>query len=168
LLYQIRIDSYGPELTFNHECPKCNKTSGYKIDLNEIVADGTIKIHPYREPLRVELPRSGGYAVIRHMTGRDEKNLTQLANSNNRALNAATLLRIAELNGKEPSPQEWLELIGEDRAIIRGAIEAMNKAGLDMELELTCLECGSDYKIALSAVPDFFVPSKTNTERYME
>jgi hypothetical protein len=161
LLYQLRIDSYGPEMVFNQECPTCKKTSGYKVDLNELLADGTVKIHPYHDqPLRVELPRSGGYAVISHLTGHDERKLTQYKDN---FLSAAMLLLTRELNGKPPTRKDMDELIGEDLAVIRGAMDEMMEAGLDAKIELTCLNCGRDYPVGLHMIPDFFVPKKMST-----
>ncbi|MDR3077032.1 MAG: hypothetical protein LBU26_06990 [Synergistaceae bacterium] len=161
LLYQLRIESYGPEMVFNHECPSCKKTSGYKADLKELLADGDIKIHPYRdEPLRVELPRSGGYAVVDYMTGHEERRLSQ---KKDKSLSDLIHIRVKELNGKPPSQHDLDGLIGEDMSVIRGAIDIMSKGGLDPLIELTCLECGRDYKASLASIDDFFVPTRTNT-----
>ena len=162
LLYQIRVDSYGPDMVFNHECPKCKKTNGYKVDLKELLENKTVKIYPYKdEPLRVKLPRSGGYAIVKHATGHDERRAAQIKDD---MITGGMLLRTAELNGKPPTRKEMEELIGEDRAVIRGAMEAMNKAGLWPEIELTCLECNSDYQAPLQGIPDFFVPTKMSME----
>jgi len=162
MLYKLRIESYGPEMIFNNECPSCKKTSGYEVNLNELLENGTIKIYPYHDkPLRINLPRSGGYALIAHMTGHDERNLIQLKDT---PLSGAMLLRVAELNGKQPTRKEIDELIGEDLAAIRGGIRDMGRAGLVSSIELTCLDCGNEYTVELANISDFFVPMKTSME----
>ncbi|MDR1514924.1 MAG: hypothetical protein LBS45_04450 [Synergistaceae bacterium] len=160
LLYEMRIDSYGPDMTFNHQCPTCKKTSGYQVDLRELLDDGTIKIYPYRdEPLRVELPRSGGYAVIGYMTGHEERKAAQIKDN---PMSGTMLLRVKELNGKPPTIKDFDALIGEDLAAIRGGIKEMQNGGLAPTLDLTCLDCGNEYSADLRFIPDFFVPTKTN------
>jgi hypothetical protein len=160
LLYELRIDSYGPGMTFNYQCPSCKKTSGYQVNLRELIDNETIKIRPYRDgPLRVELPRSGGHAVVDHPTGREEKKLYDP----NITLSGVMLLRVKELNGKPPTPKDMDALIGEDLAAIRGGIAEMNNGGLDLSLDLTCLDCGNDYTVNLRNLPDFFVLAKTST-----
>jgi hypothetical protein len=161
LLYQLRILSYGPGVTFNSQCPLCKKTSGYQVDLQELLDDGTVKVFPYRdEPLRVDLPRSGGYAVIDYMTGHEERKAAQLKDN---PMSGAMLLRVKELNGKPPARKDLDELIGEDLAAIRGGIKEMQDGGLVPALELTCLDCGNDYEADLRSIFDFFAPTKTST-----
>jgi hypothetical protein len=162
LLYQIRLDSYGPDMTFKYECPSCGRTSGYYMNLREALDDGTIKIIPYRdEPLRVDLPRCGGYAVVGCMTGREAKKIRQLKDF---PISGRMLIRVSELNGKPPTREAMDELIGEDLAIIRGAISEMDNAGLIPSIELKCLECGRDYSAALPSIPDFFMPKMTSMD----
>ncbi|MDR3280365.1 MAG: hypothetical protein LBT23_07620 [Synergistaceae bacterium] len=162
MLYKLRIESYGPEMIFNYECPSCKKTSGYKVDLNEMLEDGTVKVYPYRdEALRVELPRSGGYALIEYMTGHDERRLAQLKSA---SFCDATLIRIAELNGNPPTRKDLDDLIGKDLSAIRNGISEMANAGLVSTIELTCLDCGKDYTVGLASIMDFFAPWKTSTE----
>ncbi|MDR1021021.1 MAG: hypothetical protein LBL73_09710 [Synergistaceae bacterium] len=161
LLYEIRIDSYGPGMTFNYQCPSCKKTSGYQIDLRKLLDDETIKVHPYRDgPLRVELPRSGGYAVIDYMTGREERKGAQLKGN---PISGTILIRVKELNGRPPTLKDYDALIGEDLAVIRGGIKEMENGGLFPTLELTCLDCGNEYPADLRSIIDFFAPTKTST-----
>jgi hypothetical protein len=166
LLYKIRVDSYGPEMIFNQDCPECKKTNGYKVDLDQLLEDEILKVYPYRtEPIRVELPRSGGYAEIQHMTGHDERKMAQFKDN---PLSGSMLLRTSILNGHPPTRKEFDELVGEDLAAIRGAIKESGKAGLVALLELDCQYCGKTYEVGLASIPDFFVPTKTNTESATE
>lgn len=160
LLYQIRLDSYGPEMVFNHECPGCKKTNGYSVDLNQLLDDEILKVYPYHDgPVRIELPRSGGYAEILHMTGHDERKMAQYKDN---PLSGAMLLRTAILNGHQPTRKDFDEMQGEDLAAIRGGIAEANKGGLDPSLELDCQYCGKTFSTVLSSIPDFFVPTKTS------
>ena len=160
LLYQIRVDSYGPEMVFNADCSGCKKANGYSVDLNQLLDDEIIKVYPYREgSVRVELPRCGGYAEIAHMTGHDERKMAQYKDN---PLSGAMLLRTATLNGRTPTRKDFDELVGEDLAAIRGGIAEANKGGLDPTIELDCQYCGKTFSTILSSIPDFFVPTKTN------
>jgi hypothetical protein len=161
LLYQLRIISYGPSVIFNSQCPLCKKTSGYDVNLQEMLDNGTIHVYPYRdETLRVELPRSGGYAIIDYMTGHEERKAAQIKDN---PMSGATLLRTKELNGKSPTRKDLDELIGEDLAAIRGGIKEMQNGGLVPMLDLTCMDCGNEYEADLRSIFDFFAPTKTST-----
>lgn len=158
LLLHVRINAYGPDMVFNNKCPQCNKTSGYQVNLEDMLNDGTLKIHPYpEEPARFDLP-SGGWFEINHMTGRDERKFAQL--KNDQKLSTVTILRIASLNGNAPKLRDFEELSGRDLMVIREAISEF-KGGLIPTINLECLECGNSYDVHLSGIPDFFVPSKT-------
>lgn len=160
LLVQIRIDAYGPEMVFNHQCPQCKKTSGYRVDLEEMLEDETLKVYPYMEsPVRIDLP-SGGHAEVRYMTGQDERKMAQMKDN---LLSGGMLLRIESLNGEAPTRKMLDELSGRDLLALREAMSGM-KGGLYAAIELDCLECGNSYETPLSGIPDFFIPSRTKLE----
>ena len=64
LLMQIRMLNYGPDMTFNYECPKCGKTSGYSMNLQEMLDNGTLKVYSYREDLPLIVETRSGIAEI--------------------------------------------------------------------------------------------------------
>lgn len=159
LLLMIRIEGFGPELCFNSKCPECKKTAGYTANLEEMLADGTFKIHPYGEnPRRVELPVSGGYAEIVHMTGAIERRMAKLPEND---LHQLMLLRIASLNGNPATIKDLENMYGRDLLALRSAMNEM-RGGLAAEIELECAECGNTYTVPLTGIQDFFLPAKTS------
>ncbi len=155
LLVQIRINAYGADMIFNYECPKCNRTAGYQINLEDMLNTGELKVSPYKEtPLRVDLP-SGGYVDMDYLNGHDERRLARIKENR---LSAATISFLKSINGSEPTLKGYEKLTGRDLMTIRGAISDMG-GGLVPVIELECLECGSVNGAELAGIPDFFMPS---------
>jgi hypothetical protein len=158
LLLMIRMEAFGPEMVFESECPKCNKTSIYKMNLKEMLDDDTLAIHPYEEsPKTVHLPASGGSAEIVYMTGAIERKMFNLPEG---SLHAAMLLRIATLDGRRATLKDLEDMKGRDLLELRSAMTEM-KGGLDSTLELDCFECNRSYETSLSRISDFLFPTKT-------
>lgn len=161
LLMAIRIEGFGPDMIFTSTCPKCGKESGYQINLQNKLDDGTFPVIPYQDaPQRIELPVSGGYAEIGYMTGQRERQMAQLPDN---AIHQGMLLRIESLNGERPTLKDLENMHGRDLLALRAAMGDM-RGGLDSTIELDCGECGASYKISIASVPDFFVPSMTSLE----
>lgn len=157
LLLQIRMMNYGSDLTFSYKCPKCGKTSGYSLDLQEMLNDGTLKVYPYREDMPLIVKTRGGIAEIEYPTGRQEQWLASLPNMD-RIHIAMAFCRM--FNGKPPEYKDFANLFAKDIAEIRKAGNSL-KGGLDAEIELDCLECDNSYSVMLYQIPDFFTPLMT-------
>jgi hypothetical protein len=159
LLLMIRIEAFGPEMVFESECPKCNKTSVYKVNLQELLDDGTLAVRPYEEsPKVVHLPASGGSAEIVYMTGAIERQMFNLPDG---SLHASMLQRIASIDGHKPTLKDLENMRGRDLLALRSAMTEM-KGGLDSTLELDCLECNRSYETSLAGIRDFLFPTKTD------
>ena len=159
LLLMIRIEGLGEQMDFNSKCPNCGHTSGYSVNLKQMLDDGTLKIEPYGdEPRRVGLP-SGGYAEIIYLTGEAERSASKLPRD---AIHAAMLLRTTCINGERPNIKT-LEIIPmRDLCALRAALTEM-QGGLLPEIELDCPECGNSYEIGVHTVQDFLSPLKMKT-----
>jgi hypothetical protein len=161
LLLMIRMEAFGPEMIFEHECPNCKKTSIYKTNLQEMLDDQRLAILPYGEnPRTIHLPVSGGSAEIVHMTGVIERQMVKLPEG---AFHATMLLRIASIDGRSPTLKDLENMRGRDLLALRSAMSEM-KGGLDSTFELDCLECGNSYETGLPGIRDFLFPMRTNTE----
>ena len=159
LALQIRMLNYGPELIFNHECPKCGKTSGYKVDLQEMLDDGTLQVHPYRKDVPIMLETRAGTAEIDYMTGRVEQWLAEQKELDTIKIAVASC---KSFNGKPPVYKEFTEMFSGDLARIRLAGSELNaKGGLNASIELDCPDCGNSYSVMLYQIPDFFTPLTT-------
>lgn len=160
LLLRIRIAGLGANMDFNSKCPECGHTSGYSVDLQQMLDDGTLKVEPYEEePKRVDLP-SGRYAEIGYLTGGMERAASKLQRDD---LHAAMLLRIESIDGEHATIKTLEDMSMGDLTALRGALADM-QGGLLPEIELDCAECGNSYEIGVHTVQDFLFPLKTKTE----
>lgn len=161
LLLKLRVEAYGPKMVFNYACPSCKETSGYEADLDEMLANGELEVHDYSpSPIQVDLPRSGGCAEVRHLTGHDERKAFGM---DLKGTFSATLPLTSSLNGEPPTIKALKELPAGDLLAIRQAALSL-KGGLDPSIELKCLDCGTKYRVKLGAIPDFFTPTRTTLE----
>ena len=159
LALQIRMLNYGPELIFNHKCPECGTTSGYKINLQEMLDDGTLQVHPYRKDVPITVETRAGIAEIDYMTGRTEQ---WLAEQKELDLTKIAMASCKSFNGKPPEYKDFTEMFVRDLSQIRLASNELNaKGGLTASIELDCPECSSSYSVMLYQIPDFFTPLTT-------
>ena len=154
LLLKIRMQSYGDEMIFNYECPKCHETSGYELNLKQLLDNGELKVYPYREDTPISVEIRNGIAEIDYMTGRSEQWLASLKNIETIHMAMAAC---KSFNGKAPEYKDFLKLPTRDISKIRMAYSEL-KGGLDPQIELECFECDSNNKIMLYQIPDFFTP----------
>ena len=154
LLIQIRMLNYGPDMTFNYECPKCGKTSGYQLNLQEMLDNGTLKVYPYREDVPFTLETRSGIAEIDYPTGRTEMWLAGLRDMDRIHL---AMAMCKSFNGKPPDYKEFASMFAKDISEIRKAGNNLH-GGLETTIELDCLECNSSYNVLLQSIPDFFTP----------
>ena len=157
LLLQIRMQSYGDEMVFNYECPKCHKTSGYNFSLQELLDTQELKIYPYREDTPISIETREGVAEVDYLTGRKEQWLATVKEIDPIYLAMAACV---SFNGKAPEYKDFLKLKTRDISKIRAAFSEL-KGGLDPQIELNCDECDNSYKVMLYQIPDFFMPTTT-------
>ena len=157
LLLRIRMMSYGDEFVFNYECPKCHKTSGYQLNLQDMLDNDELKIYPYRDDVPILVETRSGTAEIDYMTGRTEQWLASLPKVDTIHLAMAAC---KSFNGKAPVYKVFEDMYTKDLSEIR-KVYANLKGGLDAQIELDCPECDTSNKVMLYAIPDFFTPLTT-------
>ena len=154
LLLQLRMLNYGPDMTFNYKCPKCGKTSGYSMNLQQMLDDGTLKVHPYREDVAIIVETRSGTAEVTYTTGRTEDWFASLREPDRIHL---AMGLCSSFNGHPPEYKEFAGLFAKDISEIRKVGNSL-KGGLDPEIELDCLECDFSYEVMLYSISDFFTP----------
>ena len=154
LLVQIRIQNYGADMTFSYKCPICGKTSGYSINLQEMLDDGTLKVYPYRDDMPIIVNTRSGLAEIDYPTGRTEQWLASLKNIDRIHL---AMAMCSNFNGHAPEYKDFANMFVKDISEIRKIGNSL-KGGLDLSIELDCPECDSSYNVLLQQIPDFFIP----------
>ena len=157
LLLRIRMQSYGNEIIFNRECPKCHKTSGYKMDLQEMLDKGELKVYPFRDDVPIIVETRDGVAEVDYMTGRTEQWLMQQKEIDSVIM---ALAACKMFNNHAPTYKEFENMRAKDLNKIRLTFLDL-KGGLDPRIELVCLDCNNSYSISLHEIPDFFIPRTT-------
>lgn len=154
LLLQIRILNYGADMTFNYTCPNCGKVSGYSLNLQDMLDDGTIKVYPYRDDLPLVVSTRSGIAEIDYPTGRTEQWLTGLKDIDRIHL---AMAMCSKFNGHPPEYKEFSSLFAKDISEIRKTGSSL-KGGLDPTIELDCSDCNTSFPVLFHRIPDFFMP----------
>ena len=154
LLLQIRMMNYGSELSFNYTCPKCGKVSGYSMNLQEMLDDGTLKVDPYREDMPIVVETRSGIAEIDYPTGRTEQWFAGLKDIDRIHL---AMGMCSKFNGHAPEYKDFAGMFVKDISEIR-KVGSNLKGGLNLGIELDCPECDSSYTVTLQQIPDFFIP----------
>ena len=154
LILQARIFNYGAEMMFNYKCPKCGKTSGYSMNLQEMLDDGTLKVYPYRDDVPITIETRSGTVEVDYLTGREEQWLAGLKDIDRIHL---AMAMCKSLNGRAPEYKEFASMFAKDITEIRKFGNSL-KGGLDATIELECLECDNSYNVMLYEIPDFFTP----------
>jgi len=156
LILRIRMNSYGDELDFNYKCPACGHTSGYHLNFQEALDNGTLKVYPFKEDMPIVVNTRSGIAEIDYMTGRDEE---WLAMQKEIDLINIAVAGCSAFNGHKPTYKEFENLLVKDLTKIRMAILNL-KGGLEPKIELECSnpECNHNYDVMLYQIPDFFTP----------
>ena len=157
LLMKIRMATYGDEVVFNYKCPNCGKTAGYLLNLRERLDDGTLKIHPFRKDTPLKIETSAGIAEVDYMTCRREQWLNE-----QKEVDPINLVMAfcTSFDGKAPDYKTFENLYARDLNKIRLAGTGL-KGGLEPNIELDCLKCGTSYKASLFSIQDFFTPLTT-------
>lgn len=154
LLLRIRMQSYGTKLIFNYQCPKCGKTSGYELDLQNLLDNEILKVYPYRQDVPITVETRNGTAEIDYMTGRSEQWLAMQDNIDTIHIAMASC---KSFNGKAPEYKDFKNLYVKDISAIRMAAADL-KGGLEAQIKLECPECDNEYSVMLYQIPDFFTP----------
>ncbi|MDR1648921.1 MAG: hypothetical protein LBR71_01560 [Synergistaceae bacterium] len=157
LLLRIRMQSFGESMAFNHSCPECKKTAGYRVDFQDLLDSGELKIYPYREDVPIELEIRGGVAVIDYADGHRERLCAAQKEIDPVVL---SMMYCKTLNGEKPTYEAFAKLFSRDLAKIRETFLSL-RGGLNPEIELECLECGYSFPVNLAGIQDFFFPSMT-------
>lgn len=157
LLLQIRIMNYGSDMVFSYKCPKCGKVSGYSLDLQQMLDDGSLKVYPYRDDVPLKIETRSGIVEIDYPTGRTEQWVAGLKDMDRIHL---AMAMCSSFNGHPPEYKDFAGMFAKDISEIR-KIGNNLKGGLDPAIELDCPECDSSYSVMLYQIPDFFTPLTT-------
>lgn len=155
MLIKLRELSMGGEIEVNHTCPYCKAQLKTFLDVSEL------DINPFKGLREVpfELPR--GYkdkkgivhksGIMRLPTGTDREILTPLAKKNLATASTVMLTRICKFDdGLVITEDTMADLTVKDREYLQNLLFD-NQFGLNLEVEVTCNQCGETFKGSLNS-----------------
>lgn len=158
ILREIRKMSYGNEIELNHVCP--NKECGIKlqtfIDIDELPV---IEFKGDRI-IKFDLPK--GYkdkkgvihkeGTIRLPNGLDREITVPLAKNNPAKAHTSLLTRLCKFNDGYPVDDDLMSsLTVRDREYLSNLLKD-NIFGIETEVEVSCPDCGTNFKVSLNVV----------------
>jgi len=174
IIVATRVSGYGNEYATNVTCPNCAHTQKYEFDLNE----STIYHGENAQDLQITdhgdgtfstvLPRSNFDVRFRLLTGRDEKTLSQQAESGRKSRglekNITTQLKnmIVSINNEDNRQVigQGIELLPSlDARHLRTAYK-LAAPNIDLSQYFECEECGHEETMEVPLTADFFWPDR--------
>ena len=170
LMVAIRITGYGPEYAVEMECPDCSVKSPHSFNLAALPIK-RLEIEPALAGANLfefKLPKSGKVVKFKFMTGRDEEEMTVLAEKQKKLglpsdsnITTSLLYSILAVDGIE------------DRSKISGFVKNMpamdslalrnymkdNEPGIIMKQDTTCNACGHSEEVSMPLGVTFLWPS---------
>lgn len=157
IMLKIREATVGEEIEGNYTCPvsDCKASIDTVIDLDEL------EIIPFNgvELIEFELPKgitSKDGTILKNGTmrrpkGLDREILDKVARTNIGTANTLMLTRcIVDLEGTKVTDDQVRNLSIKDRRYLMKLLEE-NKFGVNLDVELTCPQCGEMFKASLNA-----------------
>lgn len=148
---------------FASACPACQEEATHVLDLRDL--EVTLMPEPERREYDVTLPRAQKVVRFRLLTVADERRLVRMLKTSKERLASLSLwLRITSLDGQSvTSPRDLQQWSTYDREALREEMDKVD-GGVDVNVTLTCPECGETRKAPLGVGANFFLPSVFNTK----
>lgn len=170
LIMQLRMVTFGDKYKVSVMCPHCNKRDEYTINLSDFTL--TYLDENFKEPIVVELPRSGDTVYLRLLRNEDnefvERYSRRFAKQHNldyrEVLYTSRMAKyITKIDDDEIEDfldaREYVDNMASlDSAKFWTAIRKVN-FGLDTTATVTCRSCGQDFDFSMPLTSEFFRPS---------
>jgi len=165
LLFAIRSVSYGKQFSFPWKCASCGESSTHQMQ--DLLGD--LRVDYYEtgvsEPFSTTLP-SGSEIGFRMLRGSDERKLTRLVKADENSRNIGDpayiprlALYVVKIDGKEvdylTAHNFILNLRVSDTSAFKSAIDK-NSSGIYPMVDVSCMHCGYDQRMAVGPSEDFF------------
>jgi hypothetical protein len=156
LMMAIRRVTLGDEFPFEAQCDECEKKSLFMVNLAELE---TKKMPDPKKRVYTSTLPSGKVAQWHVMTGKEEESISKWQNLDQ--LSLALLMRVDTLDGA-PTDMDVIKALNmKDRNFLRDECFSAVEGGIETELELTCPQCGCEFKTELDvSQTGFFFPSR--------
>lgn len=170
LMVAIRVTGYGHEYTVEMECPECGVKSPHEFNLAELPIR-RLEIEPVTPGSNIfefKLPKSGAVVKFKFMTGRDEEEMSTLAEkqkkfglSHEAAVTTGLLYSIISINGISDRQKiaEFVKVMPAlDSLALRNYMKD-NEPGILMRQDSTCNACGHTEEVSMPLGVTFLWPS---------
>ena len=168
LIVQLRILTYGPEYKVVATCPNCGRKETYTINLAEF--DVNTLPDDFKEPIKIELPKSGDILEARLLRNYDTKEIDRYSrkfakqfNQNVREVEYVCRMAkyITTINGESVDfvqAREYVEdMYSMDTAKFWSVINKID-VGMDSTCYVTCDGCKEDFDFNMPVTSEFFRP----------
>lgn len=156
LLYHLRIMSYGEIFEFDEVCPHCKQQTHYTIDLEDALANGSIKVtgEPEEGLTKDVVMSDGSVVTVTVMDGNRERRLKE--KGDDLSMMDITLSLMKAINGEAVTISAMDNFIGKDLAAIRRAAKDI-MCGLLPALTVECEHCDREHEFVVVASQSFFI-----------
>lgn len=156
ILIKLRELSMGGEIEVTHTCPYCKKSMKTFLDVSEL------EVLPFKGLRVVPFSLPKGYrdkkgvvhrdGTMRLPTGFDREVLTPIAKKNVAQASTLMLTRLCKFDDEVYVTDDVMrDLVTRDREYLQKLLQD-NLFGVNLEVDVTCAECGEDFKGNLNSV----------------
>lgn len=150
MLIKLRELSMGGEIEVTHTCPYCKESLKTLLDVSEL------EIEPFKGQRTVSFTLPRGYkdkkgvlhreGTLRLPTGQDREILTPIARKNVAQASTLMLTRLCKFeDGLTVTEDAMRDLTVRDREYLQKELQD-NLFGVQLEVDVTCTNCGEDFK----------------------
>lgn len=170
LMVAIRITGYGPEYAVELECRECGVKSPHDFDLGALPIK-RLEIEPVLPGTNLfdfKLPMSGKTVKFKFMTGRDEEEMSVMAERQKKlgvgvdsSVTTSLLYSIVSVDGIEDRSKiaNFIKMMpARDSLALRNYMRD-NEPGIIMKQETTCSSCGHAEEVNMPLGVSFLWPS---------
>jgi hypothetical protein len=167
IIVAARVSGYGNDYTTNVECPACETKQQYSFDLNDADIDHGNVSDDYGitdngdGTIGCILPRTQAEVTARLLTGREEKTLSNVKNTEGLVSKQLRSI-IVSVNG-DSSPRAINYLIenmpSADSRHLRMVVRQATP-DVDLTQQFSCTECGHEQEMEVPLTADFFWPDR--------
>jgi hypothetical protein len=168
LMIGLRITGYGQDYTIEVDCPGCNNRQKHSFDLSNLPIK-RLKIKPLEEfqnKFSFTLPKMNKEVTFRFLTGNDETELTKTFDRARKVSEVESVVTtrlahsIVSIDGN--TNRSFISKVVRnmpalDSLALRQFIEE-NEPGIQMDGEITCVNCGWDGEVEIPIGVEFFWP----------
>jgi hypothetical protein len=166
IIISARVSGYGNKYETKVDCPACETKQEYGFNLNRAkITHGSVSAERVTDngngTITCILPQTEIEVIVRLLTGREEKKLSNLNKSNN-VISTQLESIIISVNGD--SSRQAIQYVATNlpsidsrhlRMVLKDATP-----NIDLTQKFSCIECGHEQEMEVPLTADFFWPDR--------